>query len=190
MRGAQVIGQLWPIVQERGALNQRSDWYAVLRTAQAKGWDVSSLCMAGAIVDLCYNYTIAESIQGLTETSGTKNCFGRISFSGCRRTGRMASRASISFLNRTVPLRRLHRPQAACRVGIQRPGWSGMPQVGIRRKRTLPQKAEKEAGGDYIALSLCRQIIIALFYGLLFLLVSRLLELPEDLFPNLGAQAM
>ena len=63
-----------------------------------------------------------------------------------------------------------------------------MPQVGIRRKRTLPQKAEKEAGGRYIALSLCRQIIIALFYGLLFLLVSRLLELPEDLFLNLGAQ--
>ena len=73
--GAQVIRQLWDAVDERGSLNQRSDWYAVLRAAQAKGWDVPSLCMAEAIVDLCYNYTIAESIQGLTRSFRDEELF-------------------------------------------------------------------------------------------------------------------
>lgn len=187
-RGAQVIGQLWPIVQERGALNQRSDWYAVLRTAQAKGWDVSSLCMAEAIVDLCYNYTIAESIQGLTRNFRDEELFWQDFLQRLPSYWKDGQQGVHKFLKPdstapalAPPAGRLPRWDTASRLVRHAPGWH-------QKEADAPAKGRKRGWGRYIALSLCRQIIIALFYGLLFLLVSRLLELPEDLFPNLGAQ--
>ena len=184
----QVIGQLWPIVQERGALNQRSDWYAVLRTAQSKGWDISSLCMAEAIVDLCYNYTIAESIQGLTRSFRDEELFWQDFLQRLPPYWKDGQQGVHKFLKPdstapapAPPAGRLPRWDTASRLVRHAPGWH-------QKEADAPAKGRKRGWRRYIALSLCPQIIIALFYGLLFLLVSRLLELPEDLFLDLGAQ--
>lgn len=186
--GAQVIRQLWDAVDERGSLNQRSDWYAVLRAAQAKGWDVPSLCMAEAIVDLCYNYTIAQSIQGLTRSVRDEAVFWQDFLRRLPPYWADGQQGIHKFLKPdstapapAPPAGRLPRWDTAARLVRHASGRSSPESLA-----SAP--AKKTGWGRYIVLSLLRQISSALFYGLLFLLVTRLLELPEDQFRDLGAQ--
>lgn len=71
-RGAEVLERLWNRVAAQGSPNRRSDWYAALLADEGPRED---RCMAEAIVDLCYNYTMAGSISGLEESVGTGTGF-------------------------------------------------------------------------------------------------------------------
>lgn len=75
VQGARQIGRLWPTVQKAGKINDRSDWHTALRDASANGGDKPSVCMAEAIVDLCYNYTVAASIRGLSQNYREEQSF-------------------------------------------------------------------------------------------------------------------
>lgn len=144
--------------------------------------------MAEAIVDLCYNYTIAESIQGLTRSFRDEELFWQDFLQRLPPYWKDGQQGVHKFLKPdstapalAPPAGRLPRWDTASRLVRHAPGWH-------QKEADAPAKGRKRGWRRYIALSLCRQIIIALFYGLLFLLVSRLLELPEDLFLDLGAQ--
>lgn len=71
-RGAGVLERLWDQVAARGSLNRRSDWYAALREDSSSR---EERCMAEAMVDLCYNYTMAGSISGLEGSAGPDTGF-------------------------------------------------------------------------------------------------------------------
>lgn len=185
-QGAQVLRSLWPQIEEKDGINDRTSWHNALREAAAQGAERPPLRMAEAMVDLCYNYTIAESIQGLTRRYQDEALFWADFLRRLPPYWKDGEDGVHQFLkpDRTAPAvpppaKELPRWDTAVRLVRYAPGWAQTQQAGRGRKK---------GWGRYIILSLLRQIFSALCYALLFLLVTWLLELPEDQFRDLGAQ--
>lgn len=189
-QGAEQLESLWPSVQAAGQLNDRSDWHAAFRRAEAAGQDRTSLCMAEAIVDLCYNYTIAASIQGLTHSYGNETAFWPDFLRRLPPYWEAGQRGIHQFLkpDSTEPARlpaekELPKWDTAARL-VQhvpnRDGTSSAPGAGRKRTSWL----------FCVASSLFVQIRSAAMYIALFTAVSLVLDAIEEWFVSLGQQVL
>ena len=186
-QGAGRLEELWPVVEAAGKINDRSDWYAAFRKAVA-GEDQASLCMAEAIVDLCYNYTVAASIQGLSRSCREKAPFW------------------ADFLRRLPPYweegqRGIHhflKPESTEPAAPPEEGALPKWDTAARLIQHVPRRAREAsaAGGGSragrwgfcVASSLLFQVRSAAMYIALFVAVSFGLDFIESQFVSFGAQ--
>lgn len=185
-QGAECIEQLWTTVQDKGQVNDRSDWYDTLQAAESSGSDRTVLCMAEAIVDLCYNYTIAASISGLAENWGQEEHFWADFLDRLPLYWEDGQTGVHQFLkpDSTQPIvpppsKKLPKWDVAVRLMEYAPG------RGRRKERRVGRRRWKSC----VISSLFFQVRSAAAYIGLFVLVSFLLEKVENLFLHFGQQA-
>ena len=176
-RGAEVIGAHWQQVAEK-KIDNRSDWYDALLQAEE---DPRALSMAEAIVDLCYNYAIADSIRDLSHKCGDMEEFW------------------ADFLEKLPPYwadgeRGIHKflkPDRTAPASL--PAAQAMPRWGtaVRVLRHVPQQRKGRTGKTWrgcLNASLGFQICSAAAYIALFAAISLALEGVEELFLMMGQQ--
>lgn len=169
-RGCGVLERLWPEVASQGSPNRRSDWYAALRRDESPQED---RCMAEAVVDLCYNYTMAGSISGLEESVGADIGF----------PPRFLERLVDYWADRQSGVHRFLQPDSTDtgrRPAGRLPDWD----TAVRLLRCVPA-----GGGTWrrrVLLGRLRQAGSVLLYLLLFLATSLLLDSMEGGVTALG----
>lgn len=190
-QGAERLESLWPSVQGAGQLNDRSDWHAAFRKAAAAEENRTPLCMAEAIVDLCYNYTVEASIQGLAHSCGTEEEFWPDFLRRLPPYWEEGQRGVHAFLkpDSTEPVRppaekELPKWDTAARLVRHVPGKNGTGTPSGGAGRGL--KSWKFC----VASSLFVQIRSAAMYMVLFTAVSLVLDTIEDRFVSLGEQVL
>lgn len=169
-RGTGVLERLWDQVAAQGSPNRRSDWYAALL---ADGSPREDRCMAEAIVDLCYNYTMAGSISGMEESVGEDTGF----------PPGFLERLAGYWADGQTGVHRFLQPDstdAAPRPAGALPHWN----TAVRLLKTVP------AGGSTwrqrMLGSHLRQVGSVVLYLLLFLVTSLLLDSLENGVTTLG----
>ena len=170
-RAAGVLERLWEDVAAHGSPNRRSDWYAALRRDGAPAEDRA---MAEAVVDLCYNYTMAESIAGL------EGCAGEAGF-----PPRFPERLERYWADGQAGIHRFLQEDGTAPA----PGPSGpLPpwDTAVRLLNSVP--ARGSSWRRRMLLGRLRQAGSVALYLLLFLLTSLLLGGLEDGVTALGEQ--
>lgn len=179
-RGAEVIGAHWEQVAEK-KIDTRSDWHDAFWEALRAGEDPRELSMAEAIVDLCYNYAIADSIRDLSHK--------------CKDWEEVWA----DFLEKLPPYwadgeRGIHKflkPDRTAPASL--PAAEAMPRWGtaVRVLRHVPQQRKsrpRKRWSGCLNASLGFQICSAAAYIALFAAISLALEGVEELFLLLGQQ--
>lgn len=169
-RGARVLERLWDRVAAQGSPNRRSDWYAALLAEEGPRED---RCMAEAIVDLCYNYTMAGSISGLEGSLGESAGF----------PPEFLERLAAYWADGQTGVHRFLRPDstdAAPRPAGALPPWD----TAARLLKTVPAAGatwERRMLGSHL-----RQVRNVALYLLAFLITSLLLDSLEGGVTTLG----
>ena len=175
-RGAEKIRALWPEIQADGRINDRSSWHGALRRAAEAGEDREVLSMAEAVVDLCYNYTVAASIQGAVGSVREEEPFWAdflLRLPSYWEDGQTGIHQFLKPDSTAVPD---HPAQAAM------PNWTAAERV----VRYAPPRGT--TWGRRVVGSLLTQIRSAGAYIALFLAVSVALEAVEGVFLSFGEQ--
>lgn len=172
-RAAGVLERLRDDVEAAGSPNRRSNWYAALRRDGAPEEDRA---MAEAVVDLCYNYTMAESISGLEGSAGTGEEF----------PPGFLDRLSAYWADGQTGVHRFLRPDstdAAPRTAGALPHWD----TAVRLLKSVP--ARGRSWRRRMTLGRLRQLGSVALYVLLFLVTSLALGGLEDGVTALGERS-
>lgn len=162
--------RLWEQVAAQGSPNRRSDWYAALRRDRG---DWQARAMAEAVVDLCYNYTMAGSILGLEDCLGSGNGF----------PPGFLERLANYWADGQAGIHRFLRPdgiEGAPSPAAALPHWD----TAVRLLESVPA-----AGGSWrrrMILSRLRQVGSVALYLLLFLVTTLFLDGVESGVTALG----
>lgn len=181
-KGAEQIQDLWETVAA-GNITARSSWHAAFLERANSGGDRDALAMAEAVVDLCYNYTVAASIQGLSRDYGDEDQFWED----------FLLRLPGYWEDGQTGVHQFLRPDSTAPAALpdqqELPPWD----TAVRLIRHIPQKLRRSACGRWgrrIAASLFTQMRSAAAYILLFVAVSFLLDLAENQFVALTQQVL
>ncbi len=174
-QGMEKIRSIRPLIQE-SKRNIRSNWHQAFRADLKAGGDREILSMAEAVVDLCYNYTVAASIQGVAGAAREEGTFWHdflLRLAPYWEDGRTGVHQFLKPDSTAVPD---HPAQTAM------PNWTAAERV----VRYAPPRGK--TWGRRVVGSLLAQIRSAGAYIVLFLVVSVVLEAVEGVFLSFGEQ--